>query len=124
MTADQQATLQTTFRQYTVASFVANFDNYSGQTIEVTPGSRSLSNGDQVVTTRIAAPGSSPIMMAYVMRQTPSGWKAVDVLADGSISRVATQRSDFRSVLSSGGGTALVASLQSKVAALSGGALA
>jgi phospholipid transport system substrate-binding protein len=124
MTLDQQATLQTTFRQYTVASFVANFDNYSGQTIEVTPGSRSLSNGDQVVTTRIAAPGSSPTMLAYVMRQTPSGWKAVDVLADGAISRVATQRSDFRSVLSSGGGPALVASLQSKVATLSGGALA
>ena len=57
MTPDQQATLQTTFRQYTVASLVANFDNYSGQTIQVAPGSRSLSNGDQVVTTRIAAPG-------------------------------------------------------------------
>jgi phospholipid transport system substrate-binding protein len=124
MTPDQQAKLQTIFRQYTVASFVANFDTYSNQTIEVTPGSRSLSNGDQVVTTRIAAPGSSPTMLAYVMRQTASGWKAVDVLADGAISRVATQRSDFRSVLSSGGGSALVASLQSKVATLSGGALA
>jgi phospholipid transport system substrate-binding protein len=124
MTPDQQAKLLSTFRQYTVASFVANFDNYSNQTIEVTPGSRSLGNGDQVVTTRIAAPGGTPIMLAYVMRQTPSGWKAVDVLADGSISRVATQRSDFRSVLSSGGGAALVARLQSKVATLSGGALA
>ena len=58
------------------------------------------------------------------MRQTPSGWKAVDVLADGAISRVAVQRSDFRTVLAGGGGAALVAKLERKVADLSGGRLA
>ena len=44
----------------------------------------------------------------------------MDVLMDGSISRVAVQRSDFRSLLSSGGAPALVAGLQHKVANLSG----
>jgi phospholipid transport system substrate-binding protein len=122
--ADQQAALQTAFRRYTIANFVANFDAYAGETIEVAPETRSLANGDQVVTTRIASSGGSRTVLAYVMRQTPAGWKAVDVLADGSISRVATQRSDFRGLLSSGGGSALVASLQSKVASLSGGAIA
>jgi phospholipid transport system substrate-binding protein len=48
----------------------------------------------------------------------------VDVLAAGSISRVAVQRSDFRHLLSNGGGDALVASLQRKTSDLSGGALA
>jgi phospholipid transport system substrate-binding protein len=48
----------------------------------------------------------------------------VDVLAQGSISRVATQRSDFRTLLSNGGSAALVSSLESKVASLSGGSLA
>ncbi len=122
--ADQQAALQGAFRRYTVANFVANFDSYAGETIEVAPETRSLGNGDRVVTTRIAAPGGTPTVLSYVMRQTPAGWQAVDVLADGSISRVATQRSDFRSLLSNGGGSALVASLQNKVATLSGGAIA
>ncbi len=122
--ADQQAALQTAFRRYTVANFVANFDTYTGETIEASPDARSLANGDQVVTTRITSSGGAPTVLAYVMRQTPAGWKAVDVLADGSISRVATQRSDFRGLLSSGGGSALVASLQSKVVSLSGGAIA
>lgn len=122
--ADQRAALQEAFRRYTVANFVANFDSYSGETIQVEPDTRSLSNGDQIVTTRIMSPGGSPTVLAYVMRQMPAGWKAVDVLADGSISRVATQRSDFRSLLTNGGGSALVASLQNKVAALSGGAIA
>jgi phospholipid transport system substrate-binding protein len=48
------------------------------------------------------------------MRQTGSGWKAVDVLAEGSISRVATQRSDFRALVMRGGSDALLASLQKK----------
>jgi phospholipid transport system substrate-binding protein len=45
----------------------------------------------------------------------------VDLLANGSISRVGVQRSDFRSLLASGGVPALVAALQLKVANLSGG---
>jgi phospholipid transport system substrate-binding protein len=48
----------------------------------------------------------------------------VDVLAGGSISRVAVQRSDVRRLLESGGGDALLASLQRKTADLSGGNLA
>jgi phospholipid transport system substrate-binding protein len=42
------------------------------------------------------------------------------VLADGAISRVAVQRSDFRALLAKGGGQALVASLKQKVDELAG----
>jgi phospholipid transport system substrate-binding protein len=55
------------------------------------------------------------------MRQMSGSWQVEDVLADGTISRVAVQRSDFRRLLSQGGSAALVVSLQSKVAQLSGG---
>ncbi len=124
MSPDQQNALAAAFRRYTVANFVANFDSYSGQIIDIAPDARSLANGDQVVSTRIAAAGDTPVELSYVMRQGPAGWQAVDVLVQGSISRVATQRSDFRTLLSSGGSAALVSSLEGKVAALSGGNLA
>jgi phospholipid transport system substrate-binding protein len=58
------------------------------------------------------------------MKPTSGNWKAVDVLAAGSISRVAVQRSDFRHILAQGGGDALVASLRRKTSDLSGNALA
>jgi phospholipid transport system substrate-binding protein len=116
--ADQQQ-LQDVFRRYTVASFVANFDTYAGETAQVSPTTRDLPNGDKVVDSKIGA-----VSLSYVMRPSAGGWRAVDVLADGSISRVAVQRSDFRSLLSRGGGPALVASLQQKVADLSRGSLA
>ena len=124
LSADQQQQLLTSFRRYTVANFVSNFDSWQGESIQVSPQVRALPNGDQVVSTSIGKAGGSPVTLAYVMRQTSAGWKAVDVLADGSISRVAVQRSDFRSLLASGGGSALLSSLERKVSDLSGGTLA
>ena len=57
----------------------------------------------------------------YQMRQSPTGWHAVDVLLDGSISRVAVQRSDFRALLATGDPGPLIASLRSKIAGLESG---
>jgi phospholipid transport system substrate-binding protein len=122
--ADQQSRLLDAFRRYTVASYVANFDSYKGQSFSVSPDARTLGSGEVVVSSRITPTSGDPTELSYVMRQTPSGWKVVDVLADGSISRVAVQRSDFRSLLTRGGGDALLASLQRKTSDLSGGALA
>jgi phospholipid transport system substrate-binding protein len=75
------------------------------------------------VGTQLLRPDKSPVSLDYVVRQGPVGWQVVDVLADGTISRVAVQRSDFRDLLMAGGVSALVAGLNRKVAALSGGVL-
>jgi phospholipid transport system substrate-binding protein len=116
---DQQAALEDAFRRYTIASYVANFDGYSGQRFEVLPGVSPVGN-DRVVQTRLVGHSGEAHVLAYVMRQTGSGWRIVDVLAEGSISRVAAQRSEVRSVLADGGGAALLVSLRRKTAELSG----
>jgi len=77
-----------------------------------------------VVQTRIVPTSGDATKLDYVMKQTPAGWRIVDVLADGAISRVAVQRSDFRSVLAIGGGDALLARLERKTSDLSGGSIA
>jgi len=121
---DQQSRLLDAFRSYTVASYVANFDSFTGQKFTVSPDTRSLGADQVVVQSRITPVSGDPTELDYVVKQTPFGWKVVDVLASGSISRVAVQRSDFRHLLSNGGGNALLASLQRKTSDLSGGALA
>jgi phospholipid transport system substrate-binding protein len=103
---------------------VANFSNYAGQNFAVAPDARSLGAGQVVVQSRITSTSGDATELDYVMKRTPSGWKIIDVLAAGSISRVAVQRSDFRHILSNGCCDALLASLERKVADLSGGALA
>jgi len=121
---DQQSRLLDAFRRYTVASYLANFNNYAGQSFTVSPETRALGTDRQVVQSEIRSADGEATRFDYVMQPTAAGWKIVDVLVEGSISRVAVQRSDFRHILSSGGGEALLASLQHKIADLSGGALA
>jgi len=101
---------------------VANFASYSGERFEVTPAVRAV-GGDRVVETRITSASEKVHSLDYLMRQEGSAWKVVDVLAEGSISRVAAQRSEMRSVLTGGGGTGLLVSLRQKTAELSGGIL-
>jgi phospholipid transport system substrate-binding protein len=57
------------------------------------------------------------------MRQQSGGWKVVDVLVDGTISRVAAQRSQMRSMVADNGGAGLLVGLRQKTAELSGGTL-
>jgi phospholipid transport system substrate-binding protein len=120
--ADQQATLLTSFRRYTVANYVNSFDNYNGQRFDIQPDTKSLPNGDQVAQTKIIS-ASETHELDYVMRRAGGGWRVVDVLADGSISRVAVQRSDFRRLVARGGAQALIESLNQKTSDLSGGTL-
>jgi phospholipid transport system substrate-binding protein len=120
---DQQSTLETAFRRYTVANYVSNFDNFTGQRFEVEPDTKSLPNGEQLAQTKIISASGESHELNYVMRNVGGTWKAVDVLADGSISRVAVQRSDFRRLVARGGAQALIESLNQKTNDLSGGTL-
>jgi phospholipid transport system substrate-binding protein len=122
LTVDQKAALATAFRRYTVSSYTTSFSSYNGQSFQVSPTVRTLLNGQVAVNSRLRRADGSSVVLDYVMRRGSAGWQAVDVLIDGSISRVAVQRSDFRGLLSTGGTPALVAGLEHKVANLSGGA--
>jgi phospholipid transport system substrate-binding protein len=119
----QRSDLAAAFQRYTIATYTANFDGYSGQNFRVAPSARSLGNGEVIVNSTLVRSDGSTVLLDYVMRDGPEGWKAVDVLTSG-ISRVAVQHSDFDALLSRGGAPALTAALQRKVEALSGGALA
>ena len=122
LSAEDQAALLDVFTRFTVATYVANFDTYSGQRIDVLPQQR-MAGSDVIVSTQIVRPTGAPVRVDYVMRQESGGWKAVDVLLDGSISRVAVQRSDFRQLMKNDDPAELIASLKKKIAALSGGTL-
>jgi phospholipid transport system substrate-binding protein len=119
----EKATLTTAFRRYTVSSYVANFNSYNGQSFQVSPSARTVGSSEVVVQSQMLRTNDSPIKLDYVMRRFPAGWQAVDVLTDGSISRVAVQRSDFRELLRAGGASALANGLNHKVGNLSGGML-
>ena len=118
-TPAQQTQLLDAFRTFTIARYAENFDGFSGEKLELLPGTRQ-SGTDQIVPTQIVPASGDTVRIDYVMRQSPQGWRAVDVLLNGTISQVAVQRSDFRALLATGGPEALTASLREKVATISG----
>jgi phospholipid transport system substrate-binding protein len=120
LSADQQAMLTAAFRRYTVASYVNSFDDYNGQRFTISPETRVVGN-QQIVETKVVPKNGGSHELDYVMREGAAGWRVADVLADGSISRVAVQRSDFRRILARGGAQALADSLRMKSSDLSDG---
>jgi phospholipid transport system substrate-binding protein len=118
LSPDQQATLMKAFRRYTVASYVNGFDD-DDEHFVVNPEPR-VSGDEQVVRTRIIQDSGEEHRLDHVVHRGPAGWRIVDILADGAISRVAVQRSDFRQLIKQGGAAALAKSLESKSSDLSG----
>lgn len=117
--AQQKDDLLEAFTRWTVATWVANFNSYDGETFQISPELRRIGS-DVVVRSEIVPREGKPTRLDYVMRNVGGAWKAIDILVDG-ISRVATQRSDFRSSLSSGDPAPLIANLRYKADALAAG---
>jgi len=117
-----RTTLFNIFRTFTIASYTANFDSNDGLRFEVLPRTRA-SGEDVIVESRLLPASGDPVRIDYVMHAGPAGRQVVDVLLNGSISRVAVQRSDFRALLAAGSAAPLIDSLRRKVADLSGGAM-
>lgn len=123
MDPQTRSRLLAAYQRFTVATYVANFDTNDGEQFHILPGVRT-SGQDRIIDTELVPPGSPPVRIDYLMRHEQGAWRAVDVLLDGTISRVAVQRSDFRKILASGNAAGLIANLQKKTADLSEGTLA
>ena len=115
-------TLAALFRDFTIASYTANFDSDSGEKLVVLPQTRPA-QADVIVGSSLVPAHGDAVRIDYLVRRSAPGWRIVDVLLDGSISRVAVQRSDFRSLLAGGSPAPLIESLKRKLSELSGGAM-
>jgi phospholipid transport system substrate-binding protein len=114
---DQRATLLKAFRRYTVASYVNGFED-NNEHFVINPEPR-IDGDQQIVRVRIVPDAGDEYKLDHVMQRGPAGWRVVDILADGAISRVAVQRSDFRQLMRRGGASGLAQSLDTKSADLS-----
>ena len=110
--AEDKSSLIAAFRKYTVANYAKNFDSYEGQKIAVDPVVMTRLP-DKLVKTTMNGNGAT-VVLGYRMRQAGGTWKVIDVLFNGAISQLTTQRSDFSATLQSGGVKALIAKLDAQ----------
>lgn len=108
------------FTAFSIANYASNFASYSGERFEVT-GTRAAPGGRTIVETRIVPAGDDPVAIDYLLEQFGGGWRIIDVFLSGTISELATRRSEFASVLRRDGVSGLVSMLDQKIRALRAG---
>jgi phospholipid transport system substrate-binding protein len=108
---EQQNALVDSFTRMTIATYASRFDGYSGERFEVEPATETRSTG-RIVRTRLIQSTGEPVVLNYLVRGSGDSWRVVDVYLAGTISELATRRSEFGAILESGGANALVESLR------------
>ena len=109
----QQQQLTIAFGRYVSATYADRFSSYSGEQLQVT-GDEPYDSG-VIVETKIVRASQEPVTINYMMRQHQGVWQISDVYLDGTISQLATQRSEFHSILAREGVDGLIAALARKV---------
>ncbi len=119
ISSEQQAALVENFSRMTIATYANRFDGYSGERFEVAPASETRNTG-RIVHTKLIPSAGEPVTLNYLMRGSGDAWRIVDVYLTGTISELATRRSEFSAILNSGGPNALIEGLRQQTEKLMG----
>jgi|SRR5579863_1916260 len=117
MTADQQRRLTDVFSRYTISLYASRFDDFNGERFEVDANPVSNPNGS-IVQTKLVKSDGDKVTLNYLMRQGSAGWQVIDVYLSGTISELATRRSEFSGILQTSGADGLIKLLEERTAAL------
>lgn len=117
LSPDQQKDLINAFSEFSIATYASRFDGYSGERFEVDP-KPAPTNGGVIVKTKLVQSDGKPVILNYLMRQGDNGWQIIDVFLSGTISELATRRSEYSAVLRRDGPQALIDLLRRRVADL------
>jgi phospholipid transport system substrate-binding protein len=113
-TEDRRDQVIQAFRRFIIATYARRFDGYSGEYFTL-DGDRAASGSAVLVQTHIVRPAAAPISLNYLMRPDEAGqYKVVDIFLTGTISELATRRSEFGDVLKRDGIDGLIAALAEK----------
>lgn len=112
-TPEQKQNLTKAFRTFSIANYASQFKEHNGEVFDVTGEKKGPREGDMIVETTLQT-GAEKVGMNYLMRRGDKGWQIVDVFVNGAISEMATRRSEFSSVVRTGGAEALIDLLQKK----------
>ena len=102
------------FRGLSIAQHAARFKDFGGETFKqvdvADPG-----RGYRLVKTVLTTGKGKTYAIDYLMGKRGGAWKVVDVFTKGTISEVATRRSEFSAILKTQGADALIKAIESKI---------
>jgi phospholipid transport system substrate-binding protein len=112
LTPDKKQTAAKAYGRYLTAVYATRFDGYSGEKFEVL-GEQKITRG-MLVKSRIVKSNGETVTINFMVHDNEIGWQIRDVYETGTISELATQRSDFSQILHTGGIDGLIAALNKK----------
>jgi phospholipid transport system substrate-binding protein len=118
LTETQRQQVTESFARYISAIYADRFDSYSGQKLQVT-GEEPAATG-VMVRSQIVKANGEPVKVDYLMRRSGDTWLISDIYLDGTISELATRRSEFAAILRNQGIDGLIAALNRKADMLTG----
>ena len=113
LTPEQQKAVVAAFTRMTTATYASRFDGFSGEQFVILQ-TVDQKNGDKIVKTQIIQSNGKPVALSYLVRNTGSDWRIIDVYLNGTISEVASRRAEFAGILKSGGLDALLKALHDR----------
>ena len=109
----QRKDIVAAFSNFSISTYANRFAAYDGEEFVVT--GEKVSGKDVVVETTLKPKSGAAVTLNYLMRRDDKGtYRIVDVYMNGTISELATRRSEFSSIARREGIPALVNSLQEK----------
>jgi phospholipid transport system substrate-binding protein len=106
------------FGRYFTAVYASRFDGYSGEQFKVL-GEQKITHG-VLVRTQLIKHNGEIVSINYFLHDNDIAWQIRDVYVSGTISELATRRSEFATILRGQGVDGLIAALNKKADALAG----
>jgi phospholipid transport system substrate-binding protein len=100
------------YTRYIAAIYASRFDDYAGEKLQVL-GEQRIKHGT-LIKTRIVKSNGEPVSIDYVVHDNDIAWQIRDIYLSGSISELATRRSDFATILRTSGIDGLINTLNKK----------
>ena len=118
LTLEEKQRAWKAFARYITATYASQFSKYDGERFEVL-GEEKVKHGT-VVRTRIVPSDGDAVAINYVLHDNDTAWQIRDIYLTGTISQLATRRSEFAAILRNGGIEGLIAQLNKKADELIG----
>jgi phospholipid transport system substrate-binding protein len=118
LTVEEKRRAVQAYIRYIAAVYATRFDDYAGEQFRVL-GEQPIKHGT-LIKTHIVKSNGEPVSINYVVHDNDIAWQIRDIYLSGSISELATRRSEFSTILRSSGIDGLIASLNKKADELRG----
>jgi len=116
LTPDKKQDVIKAFGRYIATTYATQFDGYSGEQFKI-DGEQKIKHAT-LVKSEIVKSNGEPVQITYLLHDNDQRWQIRDIYLAGTISQLATRRSEFASILRGQGIDKLIAVLNEKADAL------